>query len=83
MQIGKTPLALIRPNFPDEILHVWENFIEISSTRSPGFNGPLPITYQEIKSWQELTQTPLAPWEVKAIKKLDNIYIRVVTNGRS
>jgi hypothetical protein len=43
-------------------------------------SGPNPITYQEIKAWKELTQTPLSAREVEAVKRLDLVYMRVM-NG--
>lgn len=83
-QIGRTPLPLIGPDFPEEVLHVWSAFLFLSETRAAGFSGPLPITYSEIKSWTELTGNYLSPWEVEAVKKLDAVYMRVVNkHGRS
>jgi hypothetical protein len=82
-QTGRTPLPLIGPEFPDEVLHVWSAFLLLSETRAQGFSGPLPITYSEIKSWIELTGNYLLPWEVEAVKKLDAVYMRVVNkHGR-
>jgi|TARA_S200002703_G_scaffold101854_1_gene88260 hypothetical protein len=46
-----------------------------------GFSGPNPITYEQIKAWKEVTQTPLEGWEVSALKRLDTIFIRVM-NGK-
>lgn len=66
-----------------EIDYVWAYFLELSSTRPIGYNGPLAITYQEIAAWKDLTETPLSPWEVEVIKRLDKIYMKVVSNGRS
>jgi hypothetical protein len=40
-----------------------------------GFSGPNPITYDQIKAWKELTNTPLSSWEVEAIKRVDVIYM--------
>jgi hypothetical protein len=77
-QTGRTPLPLIGPDFPEEVLHVWSAFLLLSETRSQGFSGPLPINYSEIKSWIELTGNYLSPWEIDAIKKLDTVYMRVV-----
>jgi hypothetical protein len=48
-----------------------------------GYNGPMPITYQEIIAWVTLTGNDLSPWEVEVIKRLDKIYVKVVSNGRS
>lgn len=38
-------------------------------------SGPLPISYTEIKAWSELTGAQPSPWEVMAVKRLDQIYI--------
>ena len=43
-------------------------------------NGPLPISYEQIKAWKELTETSILPWEIEAIRKLDAEYMRVA-NG--
>jgi len=43
-------------------------------------NGPLPITYEQIKAWKEVTETSTLPWEIEAIKRLDLEYLRVA-NG--
>lgn len=44
-------------------------------------SGPNPITYQEIKAWCELTGVVLSPWEVNAIKRLDAVYMKVVSKN--
>ena len=60
--------------------HVWSAFITLSNTRSAGFSGPNPITYEQIKAWKELTETPISSWEIKAIKSVDTVYMGIV-NG--
>ena len=60
--------------------HVWSAFITLSNTRSAGFSGPNPITYEQIKAWKELTETPVEPREVGAIKRVDTVYMGVA-NG--
>jgi hypothetical protein len=81
-QTGRTPLPLIGPEFPDEVLHVWSAFLLLNQSRSQGFNGPLPITYQEIDAWLRLTNNRLFPWEIEVVKKLDAVYMRVVNGKR-
>ena len=61
--------------------HIWSAFILLSNSRTMGFSGPNPITYEQIKAWKEVTQTPLEGWEVSALKRLDTIFIRVM-NGK-
>jgi hypothetical protein len=43
-------------------------------------NGPLPIGYEQIKAWKELTETSVSSREVGVIVKLDLEYLRVA-NG--
>ena len=81
-QTGRRPTALEGPDFPMLVSHIWSAFILLSNTRSAGFSGPNPISYAEIKTWKELTETPLDAREVEAIKSLDQVYMRVM-NGRS
>jgi len=80
-QIGRRPEALEPPTeFPQLMSHVWSAFCVLSNSRTQGFSGPNPITYEQIKSWKELTETPIAPWEVGVIKSLDAVYMGVA-NG--
>ena len=80
-QIGRRPEALEPPvAFPLALEHVWSAFISLSNRRTAGFSGPNPISFEQIKAWKELTNTPTKPWEIEAILKLDTIYMRVA-NG--
>lgn len=77
-QTGKTPAALVSPcEFPTLLLHIWSAFISLSNSRTSGFSGPNPITYEQILAWKQVTEQPLDPREVEVIKKLDNIYLGV------
>ena len=60
--------------------HVWSAFISLSNSRTAGFSGPNPITYEQIKAWKELTDTPLNARDVEAIVRIDAVYMRVA-NG--
>jgi hypothetical protein len=44
-------------------------------------SGVNPLTYEQIKAWKELTETPLTAWEVEAIKRLDVVYLGVMNSG--
>ncbi len=80
-QSGMTPQALRNTvEFPRLLHHIWIAFCHLNSARQAGFSGPNPITYTELKAWKELTETPLEPWEIEALKKLDQVYLRVA-NG--
>lgn len=60
---------------PDSCRHVWYWFNELSNTRSEGFNGALPITFTEIKSYFDLQKLEPQDWEVQLLKRLDIAYI--------
>ena len=76
-QIKKTPLALIPPEFPSVLLHVWEWAIKLINTRGDG-----PVSYSEVKSWSELMRITLSGWEVDLIMQLDATYSGVVNSVR-
>ena len=60
--------------------HVWSAFISLSNSRSAGYSGPNPITYEQIKAWKELTDTPLDARDVESVVRIDAVYMRVA-NG--
>jgi len=62
------------------VSHVWSAFISLSNSRSAGYSGPNPITYEQIKAWKELTDTPLDSRDVEAVVRIDAVYMRVA-NG--
>jgi len=62
------------------VAHVWSAFISLSNSRTAGFSGPNPITYEQIKAWKELTETPISSREIEAIMSIDAVYMRVA-NG--
>jgi len=62
------------------VSHVWSAFISLSNSRSAGYSGPNPITYEQIKAWKELTDTPLDARDVEAVVRIDAVYMRVA-NG--
>jgi hypothetical protein len=76
-QIGRKPIELIGPEFPELLERVWFAFFDLNSTRGVGPSGPNPITYSEIKDYIELTGKALRPHEVEAVKRLDRIYLKV------
>jgi hypothetical protein len=68
-------------DFPILLSHIWSAFIALSNSRTAGMSGVNPLTYEQIKAWKELTETPLTAWEVEAIKRLDVVYLGVMNSG--
>ena len=80
-QTGRKLEALVSPEpFPLLLSHVWSAFITLNDSRTAGFSGPNPITYEQIKAWKELTDTQLSSQEVVAIKRVDGVYMGTI-NG--
>jgi len=68
-------------SFPVLLSNVWSAFITLSGSRSAGFSGPSPISYEQIKAWKEVTETPVEPWQIEAIIRLDKAYMGVYNAG--
>tara|TARA_R100001377_G_scaffold43808_2_gene24877 strand:+ start:16159 stop:16494 length:336 start_codon:yes stop_codon:yes gene_type:complete len=76
-QTGIRPEGLEAPPFPNLLSHIWSAFILLHDARTAGFSGPNSLTYESIIAWVRLTGNPLNEKEVKAIKSLDNLYMRM------
>lgn len=74
-QTGQVPEELDGPNFPSIARYLWDWFCELHSGRSSG-----PLSFSEIKAWSELTQRPVRPWEIDAIKQIDSYFMELQQN---
>lgn len=63
------------PRLPPEAAHVWDTFMDLHRTRWASQHGPLPITYAEIQSRTVMQRDRLKPWEVQAIRALDDLWL--------
>jgi len=75
---GKPPEGLIGPPFPDRYAHIWSSFLDLHTGRSYGANGPNPLSWSDVKAWDDLMDVGLKEWEVRAIKALDLLWLRVM-----
>lgn len=66
---------LVGPELPAEIAHVWDWFDELHSARTSNGFGPNALTYSEIEAWNRLTAREVRPFEVEAIKRIDDVYL--------
>ncbi|WP_448508786.1 phage tail assembly chaperone [Immundisolibacter sp.] len=67
------------PELPEVARHIWGWFLELNSARSGNGFGISPISYSEIVAWSKLTETVIEPWEVKALRVIDNKYVEVMS----
>lgn len=54
--------------------HLIKHLFEIGPTMQAGLGGA-PISFQEIKAWQEVTKINLNGWEARILKRLSNDYL--------
>jgi hypothetical protein len=66
--------------FPDLLANVWSAFCDLSASRTQGFSSVNPITYSDIKDYREMTNATLSPKDIKTIRDLDAVYMRIA-NG--
>lgn len=72
---GKQHPDLKPPVINNEILYIWDWFIELNSQRTSNGYGANPIQYIDIQAWSTLTKKNITAWEVKAIRYMDNIWL--------
>lgn len=80
---GKLPKQLEAVQNPPELaMHVWQYFIELHKERQSNGFSEGRITATAIKDWCQVYCVELDLWEVKAISRIDNEWIRLRTEKR-
>ena len=64
------------PPLPPLTALVWGYFVELSAARGSNGFGANSITPTGIRDWCWLTGVALDPWEIQAIARLDEAYLR-------
>lgn len=73
---GVMPEALVNEiELPELAAHVWGYFIELHTERSNNGFGPNRINSTGIADWCKLNGISLLPWEIKAIKRIDQLWM--------
>jgi hypothetical protein len=62
------------PPFPMALLHVWNAFHRLTSRRGSNGFGINPISWPDIDAYVRHSKMPLAPWEVRLIEQLDDLF---------
>lgn len=79
----RTPEGLIGPPLPERVAYLWDAFLDIHAGRSYGMNGPNPLSWSDIAAWNELFSMGLKDWEVRVIKTLDLLWLRVMSEDET
>ena len=59
------------PPLPRHAKHIWNAFAELSDERQVNGMALAPITRLEVRLWEADEGVTLAPWERRAIRRLD------------
>lgn len=63
------------PKLPREMRYLWRTFLSLHRARGSNGFGPNAITWSEMDAYCRLTGTALDPWEVEAIRALDEAFL--------
>lgn len=63
------------PKLPHEMRYLWRTFVSLHRARGSNGWGPSPITWSDLDAYCRLTGVALDPWEVEAIRALDEAFM--------
>ena len=69
------------PEAPPQAAHLLGWFNEISAGRTSSGFGWNPLTWADLAAWSRLTGTALRPWEVRMLKRLDHLFLKIQAEG--
>lgn len=81
--LGRPPEGLVGPPFPDRCAYLWDAFLSLHSGRTYGAMAPNPLTWVDIKAWDDLMNAGLKEWDIRVIKALDLLWMRVMGEARN
>ena len=64
------------PECPHMAQYLWNWFCELHGARSGNAEGVNPVSFRDILDWQEVTGHKLHQWEVRAVRALDQAYLK-------
>ena len=79
---GKQHPDLIQPEMDDSVIYVWNWFIELNAQRTGTGFGANPIQFVDIQAWAYLTGRKPTPWEIKSLRKLDQVWLAELSKIR-
>jgi hypothetical protein len=70
------------PPFPEALEYLWNVFLRLSARRGSGGFGVAPITWADIDAFVRHSGIQLAPFEVRLIEDLDNLYRAAISRPK-
>lgn len=65
------------PELPFEAVHIWNHFVRLSGARTGNGFGANPISFSEMDAYSRLCGWAFDPWEIDAIRLLDDAYLSI------
>lgn len=72
-RLGRPIAELQSEPLAAELHYLWQWFVQLSNARS----SQTAISFQEIQAWAQLKRVELDPFEVEAIKALDQVFLNI------
>lgn len=66
------------PDLPFSIEYLWKIFLRMSKRRSGSGFGGNPLGWWDMVGFQVATGIPLRSWEIEALEKMDDLYLKTV-----
>lgn len=76
-----TGRKLDEPKLPAALIYLWNHFMQLHRGRTYNGFGANPISWSEFHAYCQVTRTALSPWEVEAIRMLDEVYLEVTSSS--
>lgn len=80
-QTGITPEKLIDFGPPFQLEHIWNWYEEVTIGRGSDGFGPAALSYADIYAWVSLLKIEISPWEVKALRLIDQTFRNVMASS--
>lgn len=59
---------------PEALAYIWHAFCRLSARRGSNGFSINPITWPDIDAYVRHSKMPLAPWEVRIVEELDDLF---------
>lgn len=74
-RVAEITAELAMPPFPECLAYLWQTYLRLRQRMSGGFSGPNPIGWPDIDAFIRRTGSRLAPWEIEAIERIDDMFV--------
>jgi hypothetical protein len=77
-QTGERPELLEPVDCPDEMLYLWDRFLEVSKRRTSNGFGLNPVPYADIAAWATMNRVRITPFELEVLDRIEALYVSLM-----